>query len=407
MKKKLELYIHIPFCIKKCSYCDFLSFPADERTQWKYIAALNWEIRFYGPGMAGYRVSSIYIGGGTPSCLDAQWIARLMDVVRRNFDVAEDAEISIECNPGTVTKSKLEVYRRSGVNRLSIGLQSANDQELKLLGRIHTYEQFLQTYELARTVGFSNINVDLISGIPYQTTERFLDSLYKVIRWKPEHISSYSLIVEKGTEFHKLYHSDVLKQQAGEPTGILPDEEEICRMVKQTQQVLREAGYCQYEISNYARPGFECRHNIGYWERTEYLGVGLGAASLIQNIRYTNTRNLEEYLENTEHIESKMFLDMMDSRKRTMGTNLHIQADTLSMKAQMEEYMFLGLRKTAGISRKEFEETFKTPVEAVYGDIILRFQKERLLAMREGRIYLTDRGMDVANYVMSEFLITV
>ena len=204
-KNNLELYIHMPFCVKKCEYCDFLSFPADTNTQIKYVHALLNEIRFYGEKMRGFRVSTIYIGGGTPSWLEPELVTAVMDQIYKSFQAYEDAEISIECNPGTVTAAKLQAYRRAGINRLSIGLQSTNNTELKTLGRIHTYEQFLKTYELARNEGFTNINVDLMSGLPRQSAESFADTLQRVIRLKPEHISAYSLIIEKGTPFYEKY----------------------------------------------------------------------------------------------------------------------------------------------------------------------------------------------------------
>ena len=291
-KNNLELYIHMPFCVKKCEYCDFLSFPADTNTQIKYVHALLNEIRFYGEKMRGFRVSTIYIGGGTPSWLEPELVTAVMDQIYKSFQVYEDAEISIECNPGTVTAAKLQAYRRAGINRLSIGLQSTNNTELKTLGRIHTYEQFLKTYELARNEGFTNINVDLMSGLPRQSAESFADTLQRVIRLKPEHISAYSLIIEKGTPFYEKYKFDMVRQEAGMKTEELPTEDDTYKMLKLTQRVLAKAGYERYEISNYAKPGYACRHNVGYWTRENYLGLGLGAASLIDNVRYSNTREL-------------------------------------------------------------------------------------------------------------------
>ncbi len=266
-EKKLELYIHIPFCVKKCDYCDFLSFPADSNTQIRYVHALLQEIRYYGNLLGDYHVPTIYIGGGTPSWLEENLIYTVLQQVASSFHVEADAEISIECNPGTVTAKKLNVYQSAGINRLSIGLQSTNNEELKALGRIHTCDQFLKTYELARNAGFENINIDLMSGLPYQTLDKFLESLQTVIRLKPEHISAYSLIIEKGTPFYERYKFDAVKQEAGLHTEILPDEDEVYRIYKATQDVLKQAGYRQYEISNFAQPGYACRHNIGYWTR--------------------------------------------------------------------------------------------------------------------------------------------
>lgn len=407
----LEIYIHTPFCVKKCAYCDFLSFPADTNTQIQYVHALLNEIRFYGERMGGYQVSTIYIGGGTPSWLEPELLVAIMDQVYKSFRVREDAEVSIECNPGTVTTAKLEAYRRAGINRLSIGLQSANNEELKMLGRIHTYEQFLKTYELARNAGYTNINVDLMSGLPHQSAESFADTLQKVIRLKPEHISAYSLIIEKGTPFYEKYKFDMVRQEAGMKTELLPTEDDVYKMLKLTQLVLAKAGYDRYEISNYAKPGYACRHNVGYWTRENYLGLGLGAASLIDNVRYSNTRELYEYIEicrELTFLPPEVFApeEGMDAPERGwFGSNLHTEAAVVNRKAQMEEFMFLGLRMTEGISRNEFEANFGMPIEAAYVQVLPDLQAQKLIEKREGRVYLTDRGMDVANYVMAQFLL--
>ena len=407
----LELYIHTPFCVKKCAYCDFLSFPADTNTQIQYVHALLNEIRFYGERMGDYQVSTIYIGGGTPSWLEPELLVAIMDQVYKSFRVREDAEVSIECNPGTVTTAKLEAYRRAGINRLSIGLQSANNEELKMLGRIHTYEQFLKTYELARNAGYTNINVDLMSGLPHQSAESFADTLQKVIRLKPEHISAYSLIIEKGTPFYEKYKFDMVRQEAGMKTELLPTEDDVYKMLKLTQLVLAKAGYDRYEISNYAKPGYECRHNVGYWTRENYLGLGLGAASLVDNVRYSNTRELHEYIEICRDITilpPEVFAPeegMAAPERNWFGSNLHTEASVVSRKGQMEEFMFLGLRMTGGISRNEFEANFGMPIEAAYVQVLPDLQAQKLIEKREGRVYLTDRGMDVANYVMAQFLL--
>ena len=312
-KKTMELYIHIPFCIKKCQYCDFLSFAADESTQNDYVQALLREIAYYGPHCMDYLVTTVYIGGGTPSWLREESMEEIMTAVKHSFALASDAEVSIECNPGTITGHKFQVYRDSGINRLSIGLQSADNEELKVIGRIHTWEQFLKTYEMARDHGFSNINIDLMYSLPGQTAETWYASLQKVLRLRPEHISAYSLIIEKGTPFYDLYKFDAVKQQAGLPTDALPTEEEVYRMTKMTEQLLKEAGYEHYEISNFALPGFACRHNIGYWKRIDYLGVGLGSASLLDNIRYTNTNELYTYLKEAERQTEKLSGIFIDS----------------------------------------------------------------------------------------------
>lgn len=404
-KKELELYIHIPFCVKKCNYCDFLSFPADENTQDAYVAALKKEIAFYGAQYPERMLTTIYIGGGTPSWLTERHMAAVLSQVFTSFSVASDAEISIECNPGTITSYKFQVYQNSGINRLSIGLQSADNEELKHLGRIHTWEQFLKTYEMARNHGFTNINIDIMNSLPNQTAEKLYESLQKVLRLKPEHISAYSLIIEKGTPFYDLYKFDAVKQQAGLPTDALPNEDEVYRMTKMTEQVLKEAGYVHYEVSNFALPGFSCRHNIGYWKRADYLGVGIGAASLLDNIRYTNTGELYTYLEGAQHLRAGLWQQEQGDFKELPATNLHVSVEAVGRKAQMEETMFLGLRMMEGIYRTEFEQNFGIPVEAVYGEALQRLQGEELLLKREGRIYLTERGQDLSNYVLAQFLL--
>ena len=382
----MELYIHIPFCVKKCDYCDFLSFAADEQTQKSYVAALQKELAFYGAKYKDRRITTIFIGGGTPSWLKEDYMQAIMETVYHYFSVEQDAEITIECNPGTITEHKFEVYRRIGINRLSIGLQSVHNEELKILGRIHTFDQFLKTYDMARKHGFSNINIDLMSSLPGQTPEIFCDSLYQVLKLKPEHISAYSLIIEKGTPFYELYRFDAVRQEAGMQTESLPTEEEEYQTTKMTQHILKEAGYHWYEVSNFAKPGYECRHNIGYWKRVDYLGVGLGASSLIDNVRYSNTRDLYTYLS-------------------VPADSLLEAAEQITRNGQMEEFMFLGLRMRDGFYRDEFTQAFGIPIEAVYGDALNHLQQEELLLKREGRIYLTDKGMDLNNYVVAQFML--
>ena len=381
--KNLELYVHIPFCFKKCAYCDFLSFSCDEKTQLVYADALIREIEFYGQQMKDYFVTTIFVGGGTPTWLDEDKMVEIFDTIYTYFNVSADAEITMECNPGTVTMSKLEKYRRAGVNRLSIGLQSADDEELEILGRIHTFEKFVKTYEMARNAGFANINVDMISGIPYQIAEKFLHSLQKVVRLKPNHISAYSLIVEEGTPFYEMYKSDMELQEAGKPTQILPTEDEAYRITKLTQQYLAQAGYEQYEISNFAQPGFECVHNIGYWTRENYLGLGLGAASLLNNVRYTNTSDIHAYIEG----------------------ELRVDESPVSRKSQMEEFMFLGLRMNCGVTRQQFQDAFGIPIEGIYKDALEHLKAEGLLEISAGRIALTEKGQDLSNYALAQFLL--
>ncbi len=396
---QLELYIHIPFCMRKCEYCDFLSFKADDRTQREYVGALIKEIEYYGKRIGyQYEITTIYLGGGTPSWLDTDLIVSVMEAVKKHFRVREDAEISIECNPGTVTLQKFVAYRNAGINRISIGCQSADNDELKLLGRVHTFEQFVKTYELARTVGFQNINVDLISCLPYQTAEKFMKTLQTIMRLKPEHFSVYTLIIEEGTPFYEKYKFDDVKQQAGMQTEELPTEDEAYRIYKITQALLQENGWMQYETSNYAKPGFACKHNIGYWRRANYLGMGLGAASLLENVRYSNQTDLYRYMTDCYQIKDDPELD-------GIGNNLHLSVQSLSRKEQMEEFMFLGLRMPEGVYRSDFEATFSIPIDAVYKDVIEELKGQDLLISKEGRIALTDKGMDLSNYCMAKFLL--
>ena len=384
MKKELELYIHIPFCVRKCVYCDFISGPQDEETIEKYVSSLLDEIRAHTLNKklaSEYNVATVFLGGGTPSILNISQIKRIFEVIKNTFAVIEDAEITIEANPGTVTREKLETYRACGINRISFGLQSTNNEELKLLGRIHTYEEFLESFSLARECGFDNINVDLISAIPKQTLASWEETLQNVIKLNPEHISAYSLIVEDGTPFAKVYGEGC----PGEKD--LPDEEEERKIYYRTEELLKEADYHRYEISNYAKEGKECKHNLGYWERKEYLGIGIGAASLIDNTRYSNTPDLAKYIRDAKQL-NKIQLDFQE----------------LSTKEQMEEFVFLGLRKMEGISEREFTENFSMNIEECYGHQIEKLLKEGLLQKRDGRIMLTRRGIDISNYAFAEFL---
>lgn len=412
--KQMELYIHIPFCMKKCHYCDFLSFVKEEEIQDEYVNALLREISFYGKKYRDYVVTTVYIGGGTPSWLKEESMILIMEEIKRSFLLLPDAEITIECNPGTVTDYKFSVYRQIGINRLSIGLQSTNDEELKILGRVHTYAQFLKMYDLARRNGFSNINIDIMSALPGQTLEAYYQTLQQAVRLKPEHISAYSLMIEKGTPFYDLYKFDAVKQEAGMQTEILPTEEEVYQMTKMTEQFLKESGYVHYEVSNFALKGYECRHNIGYWRRENYLGMGLGASSMMENIRYSNVRDLYEYLEQTAHLRDGLWENTREEydgeEKRIVmeelpATNLHASAEKITRNAQIEEFMFLGLRMIEGVSREAFEKSFGTPIEVVYQEVMQRLVNEGLLIKRAGWIYLTERGQDLSNYVLAQFLL--
>ena len=371
---KLELYIHIPFCVKKCAYCDFLSGPANEKTREEYVELLCEEICLAKEKTNGYRVSTVFFGGGTPSILEGSQMKRIMDVVKETFDISDDCEISMEMNPGTVNEEKLQAYYESGINRLSIGLQSVHNEELKMLGRIHSYEEFLESYHMARKMGFQNINVDLISAIPGQTVESWEETLQTIIDLNPEHISAYSLIIEEGTPFYEKY---------GEDDSELPSEDDERTIYWRTKELMAKAGYARYEISNYAKEGRKCQHNIGYWNRTPYLGFGIGAASFFEHTRYTNPEKTSDW---KEAFEEKY------------------HGEELSKEDEMEEFMFLGLRMMEGVSKEEFENQFGKPMEEVYGKQIEKLKTEHLLEENEGRIYLTEKGIDVSNTVFVEFL---
>ena len=382
--KELELYLHIPFCERKCAYCDFLSAPADLPVRISYIKKLQEEIAYYSPEFEEYQVSSIFLGGGTPTILEGYQLAAILETVKKYFCLVADAEITVECNPGTLTAGKAEKLVQAGFNRLSMGLQSADDRELQLLGRIHNFAQFLESYDLARKAGFENINVDLMSALPGQTLKSWQNTLQKVTALRPEHISAYSLIIEEGTPFYERFAEDERIREEGGHPRLLPEEAIERQMYELTQRFLHTKGYERYEISNYAKPGSECRHNCGYWTRKDYLGLGLGASSLVGHQRFQNTSDLKEYLEQEYH---------------------HIHTETLDKKSEMEEFMFLGLRLMTGISRQQFEKTFQVTLDSVYGAVLRKLKSEQLIEEVAGYVRLTEYGIDVSNYVLSEFLL--
>jgi len=411
--RDLGLYIHIPFCVKKCEYCDFLSAPADQETKRLYIEALLTEIRSYEGRTGEYIVPSIFIGGGTPSSIDESFIADIMEAINEVFIIDQERlEATIEVNPGTLTKDKLETYLKSGLNRLSFGLQSTDNEELKLLGRIHTFEQFMQNFTLAREVGFHNINIDLMSALPGQTLSSWEKTLSDVIKLNPEHISAYSLIIEEGTPFYDRYQPDSIGYRD------LPDEDVDRRMYHRTKEILRKNGYQRYEISNYAKKGFESRHNSSYWTGMEYLGLGLGASSLLDGARTKNMHDIKQYICKCKLYKSNLMerINPSDIKRQITGNEkpdtilkdcigLREEQEHLTKEDQMEEYMFLGLRMCCGISIPAFCERFGIEINAVYGDAISRLVKDGLLVTLDDRIALTDYGIDVSNVVLSEFLL--
>ncbi len=385
-RKQLELYIHIPFCARKCNYCDFLSFSVNAKEHEQYIDQLCREIQLTAPSVrSDYDVATIFIGGGTPSVLDPKFISRIMLYIRKNYHVLPDAEVTIEVNPASTLRYKFAAYLDAGINRLSIGLQSANNDELKALGRLHIFEDFLKCFEGARLEGFRNINVDLINDIPDQTAKSWKNSLKKVLILKPEHVSIYNLIIEDGTVFRKMNDSGQLH---------LPDEDTDAEIDAITKDLTARHDYHRYEVSNYAKPGFECRHNLGYWSDVPYLGFGLGAASYIDKTRHSNTRDFREYLDLP-----------MEEEFANDCQHLYKEAEVLSRDDMMEEFMFLGLRRTAGISAIEFTERFSVDIRNVFGSQLDRFAAQGFM-IRDGVHYrFTERGMDVSNVLLSEFLL--
>ncbi|MBO5354212.1 MAG: oxygen-independent coproporphyrinogen III oxidase [Lachnospiraceae bacterium] len=381
-KKPLGLYVHIPFCVKKCSYCDFLSAPADDATKKRYVDALCKEIQGYKELTKEYELATVYFGGGTPSVLEVSLIGQLLETIQKNFTLdMQTTEITIEVNPGTVTPDKLAQYRSMGINRLSIGVQSAKEKELALLGRIHSFADARNTVQWAREAGFDNISLDVISALPGQTFSDYQENLEAILALEPEHISSYSLIIEEKTPFYDWY------AEGKEKEADLPDEETDRAMYVYTKERLAEAGYERYEISNYAKPGFESRHNSSYWTGQEYLGVGLGASSLFTNARYHNETDLLTYMEETE-----------------AGKDVRREIERLVEAERMEEFMILGLRRMCGISRMEFQNRFGRPLETVYGSALKKLKVQGLITMEGDRVALTETGIDVSNQVFVEFV---
>lgn len=383
--KELSLYIHIPFCVRKCAYCDFLSFPADESVKDSYISRLCRELEEAAKDYEERKVVSVFFGGGTPSVLHADQTMRLIEAVVGNYHINSDTEISIEANPGTVDTEKLRAYKKAGINRLSIGCQSLDDKELKLLGRIHREADFYRAYESARNAGFDNINTDLMSALPGQSADSYITSLKKLIALKPEHISAYSLIIEEGTPFYERYHIDAQVREKGGKPQFLPDEDEERSMLYRGREILKEAAYEQYEISNYALPGYECRHNKVYWQRGDYAGFGIGAASCVDEWRWKNTDDIGEYLSGKKE-------------------ELKKQLQQLSPEEQRSEAAFLGLRMTRGIDIKEYSLRYGAQPAEYYGEWIDKMISEGLMILSDNKLALSLKGQDLANYVMAGFV---
>ena len=387
--KNIGLYIHIPFCKRKCKYCDFVSYSnIDNRIQ-KYIFYLKKEIEDIGISNSNaykmgedslINIKTIYIGGGTPSYIDSKYIKEILEKVRENYKVSEDVEITLEMNPGTIDESKLQDYKEAGINRISIGLQSTNNETLKRIGRIHTYEEFLEAFLLARKVGFKNINVDLMLALPKQTIGELEEGLEKVIELNPEHISIYSLILEENT---------ALYNEVNDGKYIMPSDEEERKMYWKTKRKLEKAGYIHYEISNFAKKGFESKHNLACWNQEEYIGVGAAAHSYANNVRYSNIDDIEKYINNFEigkDIDNLIFHEKQNHESK------------------IKEYMILGLRKIEGIDIDKFKNKFFGNPLYIFRKELDKLIKEDLVEIDGNYIKLTSKGLDLANIVWEEFI---
>lgn len=381
--KKLGIYIHIPFCKQKCFYCDFVSYANQDKYFQKYVQALNKEINNFIDNNE-FEVQTIYIGGGTPSLIDAKYIEEILHIFEKRNLLKEVKEVTIEVNPGTVTEEKLRNYKNLGVNRLSIGLQSTEDKILKQIGRIHCYDDFLNTYKMAREVGFKNINVDLMIGLPNQKILDVKNSLEKIIKLEPEppnHISVYSLIVEENTPIEKMLESGELE---------LPDEELERNMYWYVKNFLELNGYKHYEISNFAKLGNESKHNLDCWNQKEYVGFGVAAHSYIDDVRYGNIGNVEEYIKNCENGE--------------FGKNKVIDEVENDIFSKEKEFMLIGLRKIEGVLIQDFKNKFGENPIFVFKDELKKLVDENLLIVDFDRIKLTNKGLDLANIVWENFV---
>lgn len=374
--EETSLYIHIPFCKQKCLYCDFPSYSGKEKFMEEYIEALNKEIL---NKAEKYIINSIFIGGGTPSYLKDSRLKSLL-ITLNKLNLKENLEFTMECNPGTLNREKLKIMKKYKVNRISMGLQSTKNSILKEIGRIHSYEEFKNNYFLAREIGFNNINVDLMFGLPKQSLEDWKKSLEEVGKLAPEHISAYSLIIEEGTIFYNLYEQDKLE---------LPEENKEREMYLAAKEILNNRGYHQYEISNFAKQGKECFHNKVYWKCNEYLGLGVSASSFVNKKRIKNIDDIQEYIRKINNNESVI-------------EEIHVN----DIKDDMEEFMFMGLRMIEGISVNEFKERFNKDINEVYGDVIEKNIKKELLICNSERLFLSEKGIELSNYVMSDFIIS-
>ena len=374
----LGLYIHIPFCVTKCKYCDFNSFKIDLNEKIKYLNYLGEEMKLYKEEIKNREIDSVFVGGGTPSILNENEINILFEKIKENFNIKSNAEITMECNPGTLTLNKLKVMKKSGVNRLSIGLQAVQNHHLKYIGRIHTFEEFEKNYHDAKQMGFDNINIDLMYALPNQSREDWMESLEKVVKLNPTHISAYSLILEENTELFKMYEGDEFN---------LLDENTDIEMYEYTINYLKSHGYNQYEISNYAKDNFECKHNVLYWKCEEYVGIGASASGYFNGIRYNNICELDNY--------EKMILE---------GEKPIEWEEKLSIKDKIEESIFLGLRMNEGIQISDFKEKYNFDFEKEYKNEIEKLSKMELIEIDNNRMKLTQKGREISNSVFVEFI---
>lgn len=377
--KKLGIYVHIPFCKRKCAYCDFISFSNKQNLIDGYIEAVVKEINKCEINKENHLIDTIYFGGGTPSYIDSKHIVFILEAIINKFNVSEDAEITIEVNPGTVTEEKLTDYYKSGINRLSIGLQAIDDKLLKTIGRIHSFSDFLETYSIAKKLGFTNINVDLIIGLPTQNLSDVKTAIEKTVELDPNHISVYSLIVEEGTPIEEKINKKEL---------FLPSETLERKMYWAVKEELEKNGYMHYEISNFAKPGYESKHNTSCWNQEEYIGFGLAAHSYINNTRYSNTEDIEEYIDNIE-------------RDKEEYKTIH---EVQSKEDKMKEYMLLGLRKIEGVRIFEFKKKFVDNPIYLYREELNKLVTQELIEIEEDNIKLTKKGIDLANLVWEEFV---
>ena len=372
----LGLYLHIPFCRSKCAYCDFYSLSGQEDRMDAYTAALERHLIEVAPQAAQHLVDTVYFGGGTPSYLGEKRLVKLLKAVKKHYRIAPHAEITLEANPETVTEETLRGFRAAGVNRISFGVQSARDTQLRTLGRPHTAKQARAAFAAARRAGFENISGDIMLALPHYTQAEFDETLELIAEGGATHISAYLLKIEPDSAFGR------------HPPEGLPSPDEAADFYLYAVEHLEHHGYRQYEISNYARKGFECRHNLIYWQRKDYLGLGLGAASLLGMERFSNTADMQEYLKNSSAPEK-----------------IRKNRELLTREDEMAEFMFLGLRMTQGVSKKEFQEYFGTAIENIYGEVLKKYKKQGLLLEESGRIFLSREGIHVSNAVMAEFLL--